>query len=63
MNKVPEMMKPVPPTTWGAQYAPFKAGVVVSRLYIGGRAVNPDIQKIVAPIICDRQARKPTSLK
>jgi hypothetical protein len=63
MNSVPETMKPVPPMTWGSQYAPFCAAVLVRRLRMGGRAVKPAIQKMVAPIIWERQARKPTSLK
>jgi hypothetical protein len=34
MNSKLEMMKPVPPTTWGSQYAPFRAGVELERVLL-----------------------------
>jgi hypothetical protein len=79
MNKVLEMMKPVPPTTCnalisavqnpemtaltcGSQNIPFSAGVE-SPPRIEGIPTIPDIQKMVAPIICERLAMKPISRK
>lgn len=44
-------------------YAPFWAGTLVRRSKMAGRAVKPEIQNTVAPKSCDRQARKPISLK
>src|SRR5687768_9740955 len=50
-------MKPVPPTTCGSQYIPFDTGVEREGL-MGGRAVKPEIQKMVAPMSWERVARK-----
>lgn len=54
------MMKPVPPMTWGAQYAPSTARGERED-WMAGRAVNPAIQKMVAAMYCAKHARKPIS--
>jgi len=62
MNRIPLIMNPEPPTICGAQKAPFRALWDLDRvLFMLGRAVKPDIQKIVAPSSWKRQARKPIS--
>lgn len=53
-------MKPVPPMTWGAQYAPSMAAWE-SEDWMEGRAVKPEIQNTVAARNWARHARKPIS--
>lgn len=61
MNNKLDTTNPVPPTTCGSQYAPFCSARVPSAALICGIAVNPEIQKTVAPRNWERQARKPIS--
>lgn len=61
MNNKLDTTNPVPPTTCGSQYAPFCSARAPSAALICGIAVNPEIQKTVAPRNWERQARKPIS--
>ena len=58
MKREPEIMKPVPPITCGVQKKRVSAAGV-RLLKMPGRAVMPEIQKMVAPRSWEREARKP----
>lgn len=50
MKSAPEMMKPVPPTTCGVQYSTISTGRDMW-LMIPGKAVKPEISKMLAASI------------